>query len=343
MVVASFLTPASAGAITWQVTSAPVSAVPVAPTTGWGMGADTSGNQFAARGSGNSWTTYPLPQVVAGSGVRYAAIGASSASDAWVVGQRSAPGYNRHQPLMMHFDGSTWTPFTQPDDGVNERLYSVAVVMPSNVWAAGGALLEHWDGRAWTKVTPPAPAGAAGVSLRSLTTNGTDVWALASASIGSNFVFYLLRFDGTQWSITPRITEPTNHFWLTGSVSTTGPTNAWVAVTDEDQNAETSALALHWDGSVWREVPMPTSGVAQTLTGIATRSATDAWAVGTSTGSDNAYRPAVYHYDGRTWARAAFPITSPYSAASDVAYVPGSATIWVGGGDNSGDFVAVHG
>jgi hypothetical protein len=343
--MATFLVPGVADAAAWQVTPAPVTATPVSASTGWGLGADTSGNQFAARGSGRSWTTYRLPQIVAGSGASYTAVAASSATDAWVVGQRSVPGYNRHQPVMLHFDGTTWTPFTQPDDGVNERLFSVAVLGSSNVWAAGWSLLEHWDGQAWSKVSPPVPAGASSVSLQSLSASGGDLWALASARIGSNQVVYLLHYDGTRWSTTPPLAEPANHFWMTGSVSATSPTNAWVAVTDEDQNFDTAAIALHWDGSALRTVPMPTNGVAQTLTGIAARSATDAWAVGTSEFSyrDNAYRPAVYHFDGSAWSRVAFPVSNPYSAASQVAFVPGTATVWVAGADTSGSFIAVPG
>jgi hypothetical protein len=72
-----------------------------------------------------------------------------------------------------------------------------------------------------------------------------------------------------------------------------------------------SALAEHWDGSSWQQVPMPTpSGADEVhLYGAAATSASDVWAVGSWAGpggrsyeGEGEYSTLIEHWDGSAWA-----------------------------------------
>jgi hypothetical protein len=337
------LSPAAvAQAVTWQVSNTPAIALPDSAADAWGLSANASGTVFAEHWNGTAWASMQMPATA-----QESAIAADGPHDAWVVGSIGAAGYNRHQPFMTHYNGSSWTAYAVPDDGANERLTSVAVLSPDNVWAAGPNAFMHWNSTSWSRVTPPAPPDATGTTeISSLYGSGTDLWALETASVGSTTARYLARWDGTSWSLTAPLPAPASgHWWQIGNISATSPTNAWVAVTDNDPDFDTTALALHWNGSAWSTPPMPVSGVQQTLSSIAAGSG-EAWAVGTyeRSWSDNASQAAVYRWDGSHWSVVSFPVSAANSAATAVAYVPGSSTVWVSGAQSSGssysDFVA---
>lgn len=316
-------------AVTWQVTTAQAVALPDSATDAWGLSANESGVSFAQHWDGVSWTAMQLPSTA-----QESAIAGGGPQDAWVVGSVAAPGYNRRQPFMTHYNGSSWTSYSLPDDGASERLSSVAMVSPSNVWAAGGNVLVHWNGANLSRVTPPAPVGASGnTGISSLSVGGGVLWGLVTATVGGSQVHYAARWDGSNWSFTtPLPTAPAGHWWQVGNVSANSPANVWVAITDNDQNFNTTAVTLHWDGSSWSTIPMPASGVEQTLSSIAAGNS-DAWAVGTYTPSSSNQAPvaAVYHWNGSSWSAVPFPVTTAYSYASAVAYVPGTTTVWVSG------------
>jgi hypothetical protein len=61
------------------------------------------------------------------------------------------------------------------------------------------------------------------------------------------------------------------------------------------------ALAEHWDGTTWEQVPMPTPSRAAEvrLYAAAATSATDVWAVGSWAGTS--YHTLIEHWDGNSW------------------------------------------
>ena len=338
--VTGFVVPAthaSAGTVTWQLMQAPTAgSLPDSATSAWGLSASTDGTVSAVHWNGSAWSSSALTRTATES-----AIAGSGPGNAWVVGSRRV-GYARYQPYMTHFDGSAWTEFALADDGASEMLDSVAILSPSNVWAAGTHLLAHWDGSQWSRVTPPAPPGAAGSQVQLVTASGTDLWAAGTAAVGGSTVEFAARWDGTSWTVTSTLAAASGHWWEVHNIAASSPDNAWLSITDNDPNFNTSALAAHWNGTSWTIMPMPKVGTMQTLTWIAA-SGGDAYAAGTyqnATGSDNAFRAVVYHWSGSAWARVPFPVTTDYSDAGSVGYVPGSGAIWVGGGDPAGDFVA---
>jgi hypothetical protein len=117
---------------------------------------------FFGHWDGTTWQKVPQPRG-AGSG-ELAAVGGTSASDLWAVGESSAQG-----GLIEHFDGTSWTLVANPA-GQGIPLGAVTVLSPSDVWAMGSSVSvsEHWDGTRWTTVP------AINVNKATLTLPGQD-------------------------------------------------------------------------------------------------------------------------------------------------------------------------
>jgi hypothetical protein len=70
----------------------------------------------------------------------------SGPEDVWVAGRNAA------SPILLHWDGSGWTPAALPPSVV-EPLYGIAGSSPEDVHAVGASgLVLHWDGTAWSAV-----------------------------------------------------------------------------------------------------------------------------------------------------------------------------------------------
>ena len=77
--------------------------------------------------------------------------------------------------------------------------------------------------------------------------------------------------------------------WAVGS---RGPSSAWGSY---------GPLSLHWDGSIWSQVPISGTGNSNyDLESVIIMSANDAWAVGGDVGSSESFG-ATLHWDGNTW------------------------------------------
>ena len=87
-----------------------------------------------------------------------------------------------------------------------------------------------------------------------------------------------------------------------GSVAAVSAQNAWAVGFTGNLAGAHGSLIVHWNGTVWRQVPNPDSRGSQ-LNGVAATSADDAWAVGLA-GS----KSLILHWNGRVWKRALSPI-----------------------------------
>jgi hypothetical protein len=209
---------------------------------------------------------------------RFYGVAALSATDAWAVGLH--PG-----AFIAHWDGTSWTQSFTSNNGF---FFGVGAGAPDDVWAAGGTnwfhaktMIDHWNGTAWTRVPTPSPAPASyfrGVAA----TSATDAWAvgLTGSSPGSTATTrsktLIEHWNGTAWT---RVSSPSpRRISVLDGVAATSPTDAW-AVGWTERNAtprHLRALILHWDGTSWTQVPVPSSpGTATYLSGVAPTSATD--------------------------------------------------------------------
>jgi hypothetical protein len=129
----------------------------------WAVGWRHSDYQpLIEHGNGGRWRVVPLlhPQ---GNTLLYS-IDMTSARDGWIVGY--GPHGNTYGTVVMHWDGTTWTPRSDAyiAHGI---LYAVRADGPRDAWAVGSQylprldqsrqLVMHWDGRRWASVPPPDP------------------------------------------------------------------------------------------------------------------------------------------------------------------------------------------
>ncbi|HEY3483459.1 MAG TPA: hypothetical protein VGL02_31700, partial [Streptomyces sp.] len=155
----------------WKIASVPVDpnvssanllgVSTLSPTDAWAVGTTQARrgdqdiyNTIIEHWNGRAWQAVKLP-VDAGEANLFS-ITASGPNDVWAAGS-----LNR-QPLVLHYDGKTWSQApslpTTPDEG---EFNTVLANNPHDVWAAGdvgaasGPLVEHFDGHSWTRVTAP--------------------------------------------------------------------------------------------------------------------------------------------------------------------------------------------
>jgi hypothetical protein len=101
---------------------------------------------------------------------------ATAADDIWAAGSVGTP-EGRVRPLLLHYDGDTWTRVHAPElEGRYGEFSDLVATGPDDVWAVGteeaGApaeergLIAHFDGNRWTRAD---------------TATGADRWHAASA------------------------------------------------------------------------------------------------------------------------------------------------------------------
>jgi hypothetical protein len=227
-------------------------------------------------------------------------------------------------------------------------LEAVAATSAANAWAVGDLgqqgtpLIVHWNGSAWRRVPAGAPADT---ELRAVAASSPgNAWALGQTyrTGRPRPMPVILHWNGRAWRQVP---SPAPSGAFLNSVSVTSPANAWVVggyfASANRSVGSTRPIALHWNGSAWRRVPLP-AGAAGELTGVSATSASNAWAVGGFLSKQgNLGAGFVLHWDGSSWsqvpsapASAGGPIAVA-ATATDYAWLADSATgsefAWPGG------------
>jgi hypothetical protein len=138
-------------------------------------------------------------------------------------------------------------------------LSAVAAVGADDVWAVGTdgirhphPIVMHWDGELWSRVVVPrlAPDGSLS-DVMALSEH--DVWAVGRSGIDYFGPSEIIHWDGRAWQV---YRVPARH--PPGGVQAidgTSPNDIW-AVGKQNEDAslnDLEPLALHWDGSIWRQ------------------------------------------------------------------------------------------
>ncbi len=144
------------------------------------------------------------------------------------------------------------------------NLSAIGGSSAQDVWALGDGLGTHWDGTRWTQ--RPAPLRPV-YGLWAFAPN--DVWA-----VGDD----ISRWTGTAWAVIP---APGPAYSMRA---------VWGASATNVYAVGTQGRLLHWDGSVWTQLPTLTP---RDLLAIHGTSATDIWVSGGF--------GVLLHYDGTTW------------------------------------------
>jgi hypothetical protein len=140
----------------------------LSPSDAWAVGrccGPNLGKSLVLHWNGTTWTRQASPnpsQMGAGSFNRLSGVSAVSGTDAWAVGYygRITAQGSAGKPLILHWDGTSWTQAASPFFGTASGLDSVAAVSSTDVWATGGTfrnkglgttVILHWNGSAWTR------------------------------------------------------------------------------------------------------------------------------------------------------------------------------------------------
>jgi hypothetical protein len=260
--------------------------VALSSTDAWAAGWSKDAT-LIERWDGTAWSAITSPNPGSRKNA-LTAIDASSPNDVWAVGfQQGSSG--AHTTLVVHYNGTAWSVIPSPNSANSSNsLAAVAVVGPSDVWAAGYStsatgtrnLMMHWDGTAWTIASAPN-RGTGDSTLTDLAAvSATDVWAVGYTVSGARYLTVALHWNGAAWVLVPS-PSPASVSVLR-AVAAVGPSNVWSVgfVFDPSMNTYRS-LTQHWDGTKWAVAQAATATTENYLTGVtALRSTKEAWAVG---------------------------------------------------------------
>jgi hypothetical protein len=304
--------------------------------------------------NGQRWQIVASPNgkpgnTVPGNGILHA-VAAASENDIWAVGSYQARsggvGDQDDNPLIEHWNGSIWQVVPSPtmpasrgphSPSGNGKLYGVAAVSSSDIWAVGEALmpdgntqlplLEHWDGKQWSVISSfPRTGwtvlnGLAAISAR-------NIWVAGQQYTPPNSQGLLTHWDGSQWKL---FTFP--DVFQFKQLSANGPSDIWAIGMQND--ASGSPLVEHWDGKKWSGVSLPQlSSAAEytvTLSGIAAVTARNVWAVGTLRINGMEEQFLVLHWNGNIWQRVKVQVPQPLEHNPANAIAIGYNQTWIVG------------
>jgi hypothetical protein len=296
-----------------------LASVLLAMLLGWGTAAS------AAPG----WTVVPTVDPSAGTNVLNG-VAVRSSSDAWAVGQFTAPDQDDDGLNMLteRWNGSRWTQVGAPAVlHQDESLLAVSASSATDAWAVGftktvGAagrfpLAVHWNGSAWAIVPTPTLTGGSKSTLNGVAAlSPTNAWAVGR---GRNAAALAEHWNGTAWSVV-QVPTPAgaassqlsgisalsaNDIWAVGSVTSVVGTSV-----------QTRTLTEHWNGTAWSIVPSRNATTSNLLTGVAAVAGTNVWAVGytiTTDGTNQPDKTLIEHWNGSAWS----VVPSPSPAAND--------------------------
>ncbi|MEP6774891.1 MAG: hypothetical protein ABJA50_04775, partial [Chloroflexota bacterium] len=244
------------------------SSVALAADDMWVVGAYYSGTvkPLTEHWDGSTWTV--VSAAITGTNPGLLAVTAFAPDDVWAVGETcgntNCPGGS--QPLIEHWDGSTWSISPSQDPGTPvSYLGGIAGTSPNDIWAVGATCLdtacsqeqtltEHWNGSSWTIVPSPSPGSLDSWLGPIVAVAPNDAWATGSASNdGTNYFDPMLHWDGSSWTnIT--ITSPGLVDNDLRALAMVGPNDIW-AVGDIDNGTGELTQIQHYTGPCGTPTP----------------------------------------------------------------------------------------
>lgn len=255
---------------TWKQVASPAPAGPahdniltgVAVTSGsnaWAVGFyvlnGTVARTLIEHWNGRSWQQVPGPNP-SSSDNTLAGVTATSAGNAWTVGQYLNSSGNAARTLVEHWNGRTWKQVPSPSpSSVANGLSAVTAASADNAWAVGDyfngvitqTLTEHWNGRTWQRVPSPNPGGSARINTLTgaAAISSSDAWAVGFYSNGTADQTLIEHWNGSGWKQVrvPDLGQPPAGSEFR-AISASSAANAW-AVGSYFNGTANQTLALH--------------------------------------------------------------------------------------------------
>ncbi len=194
-----------------------------------------------------------------------------TATDIWAVGyQADDDVHGPTQPLIEHWDGTTWSITSSPSTAYQNfnALGNLSVITANDIWAVGLAnfqgnyvgqiLLEHWDGTSW-KIVPSPNHFLSDIAVIS----PNELWAVGAILKNGMSHTLIEHWDGTDWEVFPSPSPgwSDNALWAVTSISAD---NIW-AVGNYSNGSSIQPLVVHWNGSSWDHIPCESAGPGDSL------------------------------------------------------------------------------
>ncbi|MGA7732632.1 MAG: S-layer homology domain-containing protein [Chloroflexia bacterium] len=245
---------------------------------------------------------------------------AVASNDVWAIGEAK----------VEHWDGTQWHSVSIPAIPFGAALIAISASSATDVWVQGiyhdgqrpGNFVLHWNGTSWSyEVIPPyLPYGSEMHDVVAL--SSSDVWLAGKYSPGSGTRAAFSRY--TDPCIPqPSTATPTNTPTATNTPTPVVMPYCWASVAPPDPGYDNVILhdvdaingndiwavgtyssgpphsitvALHWDGSQWSVVPMPTLAFEYSIYALDARAPDDIWMVGAAN-----YEGFFLNWNGSQW------------------------------------------
>lgn len=253
--------------------------------------------------NGTAWSRVTGPRVLTGAG-ELNAVTVVSAKDAWAAGYTGSPALATEHTLLLHWNGSAWSPVTRPAPIAG--FLNAVTATANGGWAVGGVPNGHnWprplalklSGTSWSRVSVPYVLDMTGVAI----TGKNSAWAIGA----TEQQFELAHWNGSKWTWEY---FPVQDTYILGGIAAGpfrggvggGGTAFTVGYEFPNGGAQVPAI-LKLAGSAWKKVTVsaPSSALLNAVT-FAPGGA--AWAAG-STGPST----LILRWNGSKWARVASP------------------------------------
>jgi hypothetical protein len=296
----------------------------------------------------STWTVVPTPNLDPDRlDNSLASVVVLGANDAWAVGNSRVPGEGgQSSPLMLHWDGSSWTRVDVPNPFGNEGgLLDIAGAASNDVWTIGlGHHALHWDGLTWS-VVPLADPGTTYWHLQALSAVAPDdVWAAGGTATGHSGGTLIEHWDGERWSVvdqqsfTPEPKTGDPYAGLNGIDARDGSVWAVGQVENVAPAGESNTLALTETAAEWTRIATPDAPTSDGkpyshLLSVFQTAPGDVWAVGIAASTygimGSGDRALVEHWKDDRWLVAdTFPADSRllrvFALSADEAWAVGS-------------------
>jgi len=265
---------------------------------------------------GSQWSV--VPAQTPGKASVLEGVAAVSSNNVWAVGEFVDSSDNVEKTLIQHWDGSSWSIVTSPNqpNTTNDILLGVKVISANDIWTVGSyqtqpdshgvahtySLFEHYDGTSWSIVDGGSgPNDEQLFAISSVSSN--NVWASGYYYVGQLGSYFPLikHWDGTSWT---NVTTPNPGGDPKLSAITALSSNDIWAAGNTFLNGQSHLLVMHYDGTSWT---VDQSALATVISengytqGMAAVSDNDVWVT-----SDGGF----WHYDGTSWTEFPLPDNS---------------------------------
>ena len=274
------------------------------------------------------------PAIVPVSQVSLSAIGMSSETDGWAMGQAMGQngGSSEDPGYVLHYTDGRWAQVRNTP--LKADINAIKMLSPTDGWAIGNHVY-HYDGVSWREVSLPVSTQFNAIAAIS----PTDIWIAGDGTWSGvpDGNATILHYDGKSWmrQATPRLSD---YFSIT-SLSMVSPNDGWAvgsAMVDGSKGyyPPTGAI-LHYRNGTWR--------LAKTLPDMEPRtvsmgSATDGWIGGNlvslsqtgKMGPDQSPiqsdTPKLWRYADGQWAEVNVPASAVIASEGIVSSIAMSST-----------------